>query len=818
MKSKSVFIKTALVVALSLILVFSAFLVVSAVFNEEEAVHINPSEIEDSTLVVGTHLIHLSALDDTIYEVAQKSAEESGQNNVYYKSELADGAWFDITTASSLEDITSGGTPVADSVIAELFLTHHTKSDGVTYDLRTGQPVDPRDIYSPYDLESLDELYPLKLQYDTLREAQSGTEEGQRKVARIASFFQTETRTENTDSIELQMASLQTYYDALNNNDGGTSEKSKVQEVLDALDASRRAEVFTILESELGKLLEELTVQTSTESGDSENSEDEAAADPGFGSDTELQSAVSDSLNNVRSSLIEQQGKMLAEGTTTASRTEYELSTKLIQDAQANNHSACDNDVSQLISLDNIMNDVIADQNAELALLDDSLITSATNVYTTALSSGINAEYTAAQSQNSAQVVLDSIAKNNTSLLNSYRNELEFFLTAKTDRMDPQEGMTYLDERLTLTESWVSLVPNDAFLDGARSSISDHIEFLTNLRRQLELAAGGNNLDSLIAQKADLQTQMMSCLDNNDLAGAKDLENQIAEIDAQLDGANIEGTLGSQVAKAKSDGLSALESGDADALMDSINSLNSLMELDPKTAVPAAQDLHNAIATEKNVNGNNAFDDALSALESSILNNADAYQNAVSAQLTADALQSLFDQFLSGLSDQGLSDSEIYGVLLMALQYFYDQTGNQAALSLISSTSLNQYSLGNPLVYLRINDSGQEYLPLTSVSFLTDMRYVWNKNLSTATLAKGANYYGFSLYSDAVIRGKDGETTEYMIQAAKSRGDAMHVHEDYTLEQFDVGAVYLSHTQYGVAYDSEMEQLAQELLVLFLSA
>ena len=46
----------------------------------------------------------------------------------------------------------------------------------------------------------------------------------------------------------------------------------------------------------------------------------------------------------------------------------------------------------------------------------------------------------------------------------------------------------------------------------------------------------------------------------------------------------------------------------------------------------------------------------------------------------------------------------------------------------------------------------------------------------------------------------------------------MHVHEDYTLEQFDVGAVYLSHTQYGVAYDSEMEQLAQELLVLFLSA
>ena len=810
---KPILIKTALVLVLSLTLAFSAFMVVSAVFNEDEAVHITPSEIEDSTLIVGTHLIHLSALDDTIYEVAQKSAQESGQNNVYYKSELADGAWFDITSASSLEDITSGGTPVTDSVIAELFLTHHTKSDGVTYDLRTGQPVDPRDIYSPYDLESLEELYPLKLQYDMIRESQSDTDEGQQKAARIGQFFQTNTQTEATNAIETQMDALQAYYDVLNNKDGGTTEKNKVQEVLDSLDASRRAEVFTILEAELEKLLEEFTVQTVTQSEDGEESE--SSEQTTSSSDTELQSAISDSLNNVRSSLIEQQGKMLAEGTTTASRTEYELSTKLVSDAQANNHSACDEDVAQLISLDNVLNDVIANQSAELSLLDDSLIPSATNVYTTGLSSGINAEYTAAQSQNSAQVVLDSIAKNNTSVLNSYRNELEFFITAKTDRMEAQEAMAYLDERLTLTESWVSLVPNDAFRDGADSSISDHIEFLTNLRRQIELGAGGNDLDALIAQKADLQTQMMSCLDNNDLAGAKDLENQIAEIDAQLDGADVEGTLGAQVAKAKSDGLSALESGDNDALMDSINSLDSLMGLDPTAALPAAQDLHNALAKEKDVNGNDSLDDALSALESSILNNADAYQNAISSGLTEDSLQSIFDQFLS---DQGLSDPEATAILLMALQYFYDQTGNQAALSMISSLSLNQYSLGNPLVYLRINDSGQEYLPLPSVSYLTNMRYVWNKNLSTATLAKGADYYGFSLYSDAVIRGKDAETTEYMLQAAKALGDIIHVHEDYTLDQFDVGAVYLSRTQYGVAYDAEMEQLAQELLALFLNA
>ena len=836
MKSKRIVLKTFLVLVLSVVLGFSVFFV-NAIFNEEEAVHITPSEIEDSTLVVGTHLIHLSALNDTIYETAQKSAEESGQNRVYYKSELADGAWFDITSASTLEDITTGGTPVEDSVIEELFFTHHTKSDGVTYDLRTGQAVDPRDIYDPYDLESLDELYPLKLQYDLIRESQSESAAGQKKIARIAQFFQTETKNDATEQIESQMDSLQAYYNVLNENGGGEPEKSKVQEVLDALDASRRAEVFTILETALDEYLQELSVMADSVS---EGEDGEQTTESADAVDTELQSAVSDSLNNVRTSLIEYQGKMLAEGTTTASRTEYTLCTQLVSDASANNHSACDTDVAQLISLDNILNDIIADSAAETSLLDNSLIPTATQVYTTALSAGINAEYTAAKAQNSASVVLDGIARNNTSLLNSYRNELENFITAKTNRMSAEDGMAYIDERLSLTESWIPGVPNDAFQEGAQSSISSHVDFLTQLRRKLELSAGGNAADALIAEKADLQEQMMSCLDNNDLAGAQALEEQINSLDDELaaalegtDPSTIDGTLGSQVANAKSDALSAIENGDSNAVMDSVNTLGSLMQLDPSVAFPAAQDVHSALSKEKNVNGNNAFDDAIASLENSILENADAYNAAVSAQLTSDQLQQMADDFLNekGFSTESGSgtdgSSSLSGsssgdkgssITLVALQLFYDQTGSQGALDLISSLSLRQSGLGNPLVYFRINDGGQKYIPVTSVSFLTDMRYVWNKNLSTATLAKGAEYYGFSLYSDKVLRGQDSDSVEYMQQAAKAQSDILHIHESYTEETFGVGTVYLSNTQYAAAYDEEMYELAQELLAVFLSA
>ena len=71
-------------------------------WDESMAVHIKADEIENSTLAVGTHLIHLSALTDAIYEIAEKSSEESGQNRIYYKSELGGGVWFDITTATSL--------------------------------------------------------------------------------------------------------------------------------------------------------------------------------------------------------------------------------------------------------------------------------------------------------------------------------------------------------------------------------------------------------------------------------------------------------------------------------------------------------------------------------------------------------------------------------------------------------------------------------------------------------------------------------------------------------------------------------------------
>lgn len=96
----------------------------------------------EQTIIIGTHAIHFSALNDEIIDIAEKSKDESGQNRVYYKSELADGQWFDITDSQGLNSIINDTESIVPtSVIRDLALTHWTNKDGVTIELSTGNNV-----------------------------------------------------------------------------------------------------------------------------------------------------------------------------------------------------------------------------------------------------------------------------------------------------------------------------------------------------------------------------------------------------------------------------------------------------------------------------------------------------------------------------------------------------------------------------------------------------------------------------------------------------------------------------------------------------
>lgn len=519
------------------VLIWKAPLLASALWDESTAVHIQPADVESATLIIGTHLIHLSALNDELYEVAKASAEESGQQKTYYKSELGGNSWFDITTASTLEDITTGGTPVEDAQIQALFFTHHTKSDGVTYDLRTGQPVNLFDIHNPYDLESLDELSPLKMQYDTIRQMQGESD----VTKRIDRIWQTPVSTPPADA-EVQglltsteydtiLAQLNEYLTVLRSNNGEEAAIEKVNGVMSSVDACRRYLVYANLAPALQTYLDELGAQGTADVP----MEDDSTVSV-MTTNPELLSAVSESLSNVQNAMITYSGEMLSQGVTVISGLQYEYSNDLINHAKERNHAACDEDVQKLILLDNIMNDVIAKREEETALLSDTLIPRATMAYTDQIWRGENAEYVAAIQNNSAQALLETLRSETTGAADTTRGELEFLIQAWCSRVEAATAMTFLDDRLVLASGdFMQKIPADDFQAGMADSVQAHIDFLTSLRRDLELAMGGNEMDQLMAQKDDLQQERLSALDSNDLAAAQALEQQINEIQQAMD-------------------------------------------------------------------------------------------------------------------------------------------------------------------------------------------------------------------------------------------------------------------------------------------
>ena len=88
-----------IVIIVAVFLIFRFRNATAALFDTQKAVHIDPNSVENSTLIIGTHLIYLHSLNDEIYGIAQDSASSSGQDMIYYKSELAGGMWLNITDA-----------------------------------------------------------------------------------------------------------------------------------------------------------------------------------------------------------------------------------------------------------------------------------------------------------------------------------------------------------------------------------------------------------------------------------------------------------------------------------------------------------------------------------------------------------------------------------------------------------------------------------------------------------------------------------------------------------------------------------------------
>lgn len=852
--------------------------ITQALIDDSNSVHVDPTQIEDSTMIIGTHLIYIGSMNDSIYEIAEQSAEQSSQYSIYYKSELAGGVWYDITDASSLDDITTEGKPVEDKVIAELNLTHHTKSDGITYDLLSGEAVAINDIISPYDLENMEELSSLKLQYENLTANDDRSDTDDRNLMLIKDFYKLDFSDKLTDECDKELAALKKYYQALKSSDSEAYMSDIVQKVMDDIDAKRRAEVFGNIQIEaLDNLINAvsrnqkysksdiLDSKTNNDEAEDEGAdifgngatvpsedeeEDEDNQIEGFYADNNLLSALSEAQSNVEESYNTYKSKMLDEGNTVLSKTEYAEVYKLIDAATNSNgdYTSCNAIVNNLSCIDAVNNGIIRHQDIELEYISNTLIPKANEEFEKAFSAGVSAEYKALPST-AVNATRASLLKSQKAELDMVRTELQFIIQAKLDRMTNEEAVKYVSTLIEQSSNYSPMVKNDDYAEYANSSIDSYIQWLNEKLTSLQNANGDGVMAGLVSEKDALKQERLEALDNNDLAEAKRLAAEIEALDKAIsdEETRLNNIINSDTASAaekaaakaslnsstvsglindlESSALDSLKKGDYDGVDAMLNSIGGLAGSNSQAALNSLKNIYDELNRQKLMNDGDSseLDKLLTEVENVASENIGVYTTDLSEADFAKLIAALLgldlgdDLDMSKLlgADSNLINASEQAIVLAALGMYVDETGSVTAQKLVDKYAPAKYSEGNIHVFHKYTqDLLNCYAPADRIARIAGYRYIFNDSQKKAVLQKGGTYYEFNAFSTIVIREKNGKDEMSLPAGYMS---TLYICEEFAAA-FETKPVYLPNSDYGVLLSNSDMDEAEKIFDYFVEA
>ncbi len=849
------------------------------------SVQVSDAQIEASTLVVGSHLIHIQGLSEAIYEVAVSSANEFDQSHLYYKSELADGQWFEITDAASLADITTAGSPVDRSVIEALEFTHKTDAKGVTTDLRTGAAVSAYDINSPYNMNTMEELQPIRLQYDMLtsRPEDDRTYSDNEYIRMIQELFAENLQDEDGIAYDGYIEALERYKADLNGREASAAWVEAVEGVTETVDASRRVLVFYRLDELLDKLdnqaqglpLPQQQADSEDEdsgdgnsgdgnsededSGDAdsgdgnsededsgdENSEDEDNEDEGSGDEklvinSEVVSAIGESINLVASSTAAYETKLLSEGTTVISRTRYDASNDLITYAQMDDYGSCDSTVARLCTLLNIMNEKVVDEAQELSILDSELVPQTKENYESALAAGAGSGYVRALAEGASAVAAEAHLKEQKTEAERLRGDYETMLTAKWMRMGNEDAQADVLKRLDELPALAERIQADDAYVSLHDSLSSHELWLReSYGRLVAEGSASSQMDDLQERKEDLQAQYQDALDKNNLAEAARLRALLDALQERLDALEksyldiLNSRNSSQSDKAKAaaglgDGTSASAmSGLADSFTDALkdedvgpdrlkqllDALRELAKLNPGAASAALDKISDALSSGS---GSALTDADRNALKNAVtdmqLAAGDAKKNSEGATMSAESARELLDAVLNTLFGMGYDDLNAMekAQALIALEWFGEETRNANIASLAASLANEQASEGSPYLYEKYTGETGDYLSLKSAGTILGYRVIFDSVHSVETLSRGMQYYEFR--NGRTAYEKTGQTIQMLSAAAGLQNRQLYIAAADAKKIFELEAEAIDRAEYAVAYTADMRAAAEQIL------
>ena len=601
-----------------------------AVLDESTAIRYSAfslrNTVENGTLFIGTYLIHMSAMTDELYEKAQKSAEDSGQYNVYYKSELANGEWFDISSAEGLADITDAAEPVEAAELADLWVTFYAGADGIVRSATNSAAVCIFDQPSPYDLYRLSELEALRNQYDNTYTSET---QGVNRYFydQLRNFFGLNLRNAVTDECDRQINLLQGVYNRLQQQD-----KSEQAEILYALmgkiDAKRRAEVFYQLMEAEDSRLNQLQSLLGGSAYSKDNYNDEQ-----FMASADLSDAVGTAMESCESSYITHSGNQISNDGTVLGEAEYTLSMSILQKAESGN-ADLETELLKLKNLYSIKDSLIKDKDGELSLLERELIPAAEKRLKSAFSSGAGQEYKAAVAQGKSKVACEKLLTLQKTEQDKISNEYQFLIKAKAERMGSQAA-DYLFDKIEETGNYYNDIKDDAYAQNAQAGIDACLQELQQLAQSVidGDSSARSTLSNLESDKEDIQTLRDEALDKNDLALAKKYDAMLDAIDVEIaaeeqrlseqlaNGSAVERakamtqlgdkTQAANIAKIQNNAKKKLAEGDMSGIVEAVDALAAL------GAEDALKDLASSLGTDATDAVRNALNSALQQVQGS---------------------------------------------------------------------------------------------------------------------------------------------------------------------------------------------------------
>ena len=601
-----------------------------AVLDESTAIRYSAfslrNTVENGTLFIGTYLIHMSAMTDELYEKAQKSAEDSGQYNVYYKSELANGEWFDISSAEGLADITDAAEPVEAAELADLWVTFYAGADGIVRSATNSAAVCIFDQPSPYDLYRLSELEALRNQYDNTYTSET---QGVNRYFydQLRNFFGLNLRNAVTDECDRQINLLQGVYNRLQQQD-----KSEQAEILYALmgkiDAKRRAEVFYQLMEAEDSRLNQLQSLLGGSAYSKDNYNDEQ-----FMASADLSDAVGTAMESCESSYITHSGNQISNDGTVLGEAEYTLSMSILQKAESGN-ADLETELLKLKNLYSIKDSLIKDKDGELSLLERELIPAAEKRLKSAFSSGAGQEYKAAVAQGKSKAACEKLLTLQKTEQDKISNEYQFLIKAKAERMGSQAA-DYLFDKIEETGNYYNDIKDDAYAQNAQAGIDACLQELQQLAQSVidGDSSARSTLSNLESDKEDIQTLRDEALDKNDLALAKKYDAMLDAIDVEIaaeeqrlseqlaNGSAVERakamtqlgdkTQAANIAKIQNNAKKKLAEGDMSGIVEAVDALAAL------GAEDALKDLASSLGTDATDAVRNALNSALQQVQGS---------------------------------------------------------------------------------------------------------------------------------------------------------------------------------------------------------